>query len=479
MRITRRRRTVGGRETRCVRSAGSCRTPGLGLGIAALLLAATLGAGSATAQQALALTGDTAPGTSGGTYAAFDELSLNASGDVAFWASVAGGSVGTGLFLETGTTSQAIVLPGDPAPPSDAFAAPYGPVLTDAGDVFFTSPLASDPSRAGLFRWSAGVVEAIALPGDPAPGSGGGTFSGVSGRSAANASGDVAFFAGIDGGNRLSGLFLSSGGVISPIVFLGEPSPAGLPGTVSFLFTTGLSMNALGEVSFPVTLYVSTFPATSYDAVLVHASGTVSAAAVAGDVPDGSPGAPYGLIRKESTSISDTGDVVFDARLAAPSNTEGIFVDRVGQSGETVSLAGDPAPGSSGGTFFDARLPSINAAGEVVFEADVLGGTNPVGIFRAYGDFILPVSLEGEPAPETGGGVFANYDGQPVVNAAGEVAFLGRMLGGAASRGVFVVPEPGFETALAVCALGLVFATGRSGRDHARRATTKRLRAFG
>lgn len=434
------------------------------VGFACSVLAAiTMNSLEAIAQEALALTGDPAPVAAGGTYSSFEGLSINASGAVAFQAFLAGGTASVGLFLETGTTSEAIVLQGDPmpAPLSDQFDIVYAPHLTDAGEVFFSGTFASAPGLTGLFRWSSGVIEAIALPGDPVPVSGG-TFSSITGSPAANAAGQVAFFGGIDGGSRLSGLFLYSNGSISPIVFLGDSSPGALPGNVSFLFTTGLSLNLQGDVSFPATLYDSTFPATSYDVVMVYSGGVLNAAAIQGDVPNGTGGSAYSAIVKETTSITDGGDVAFAGSVGGGFGSPGIFVDRVGQTGETIVFVGDPAPETGGGTFGTSRFPSINESGQVVFEADVLGSTINGGIWSAEGGAIVPIALEGDVAPGTNGGVFANFDGQPVLNDAGRIAFEGLMVGGNASRGVFVVPEPGIGSSLA---LGLlVIAAGRRRR---------------
>lgn len=434
-----------------------------------------LGAVSASAQEARALVGDLAPGAGGATYSSFDGLSINASGAVAFQAYLAGGTAGVGLFLETETTSEAIVLAGDPlpAPGTGTFEVPYGPALTDAGDVFFSSTLSTNPGLTGLFRYRLGVIEVIALPGDPAPGSGGGTFSTLPGWPAANAAGEVAFFGGIVNGNRISGLFRYSGGTISPIVFRGDSAPGSLPGNVSFIFTTGLSMNEVGDVSFPATLYDSTFPATSYDVAFVYSGGVLDAAAIAGDVPNGGDGTAYALVRKETTSIADGGDVAFAGTLDSGSGSLGIFVDRVGQPGDTVAFVGDLAPGTGGGTIVNLRYPAINASGQVVYEADMLGGTANGGIFTVAGGVATAVAVEGEVAPGTAGGVYANFDGPAAINDSGVVAFEGLMLGGSVDRGVFVVPEPGLTMSLAIGGFGMAWARKRPRPRYARDAARR------
>ena len=435
-----------------------------------LVLAHVVAPFSASALDALALEGDIAPGTGGGTYTFFEDLSINESGAVAFSAFLSGGSAGRGLFVESATASGVIVLEGDPAPAPAVgnFAVPYGPQIADNGDVVFTSTLTSNPGAGVLFRASGGTIQVVALPGDPAPGSGGGTFSSLPAWPAANSAGQIAFVAGIANGNRLTGIYFYSGGVVSPILFRGDPAP-GLSGTITNIFSTGLSINEVGEVAFPVTINDNTvFPARNYDAVYRYSGGVLEVVAEEDEIPVGGDGSAYDVFRKESTSISDAGDVVFDAILDGGTNSQGVFVDAPGAAGQAVMFFGDPAPGSGGGTFSDGVLPSTNGLGDIAFRGTILGGNTSEGVYKETGGSIAALAVEGDAAPGTAGGVFASFDRQPVVNDAGTTAFVGNMNGGVANRGIYTVPEPGLGSGLASALLGLLalqrgFGSFRSG----------------
>ncbi|MBL9119911.1 MAG: hypothetical protein JNL80_08355 [Phycisphaerae bacterium] len=98
-----------------------------------------------------------------------------------------------------------------------------------------------------------------------------------------------------------------------------------------------------------------------------------------------------------------------------------------GGSGDPGSGVGDPTPiggtftGFFGGTFF---APAINALGDVLFMADLHGGSSPRGLFVGHlNGTIDNVARVGGPAP--GGGTFVNV-GHGSINDAGTVAFVGR-----------------------------------------------------
>ena len=85
------------------------------VGSLALLLSAEAFA-QGYAHSAVALAGETAPGTGGGTYATFGVLSINASGDVVFVGNVFSGTVSQGMFLDSGGADTAVALEGNTAP---------------------------------------------------------------------------------------------------------------------------------------------------------------------------------------------------------------------------------------------------------------------------------------------------------------------------------------------------------------------------
>ncbi len=98
-----------------------------------------------------------------------------------------------------------------------------------------------------------------------------------------------------------------------------------------------------------------------------------------------------------------------------------------GGSGDPGDGSGDPSPiggtfsGFFGGTFF---APAINAAGDVLFLADVTGGTSPRGLFLAHLDGTIEnIAKVGGSAP--GGGTFTQV-GHGSINDLGVVAFVAK-----------------------------------------------------
>lgn len=98
-----------------------------------------------------------------------------------------------------------------------------------------------------------------------------------------------------------------------------------------------------------------------------------------------------------------------------------------GGSGDPGDGVGDPTPlggrftGFYGGTFF---VPAINAAGDVLFLADLNGGSSPRGLFVGHvGGAIESVAAVGAAAP--GGGTYLQV-GCGSINDLGAIAFVAR-----------------------------------------------------
>jgi len=97
----------------------------------------------------------------------------------------------------------------------------------------------------------------------------------------------------------------------------------------------------------------------------------------------------------------------------------------------TVALTGTAAPGTGDGVSFRSLLspPQLNAAGQVAFSGLLIGAgvsaDNNSGLWR---DTVL-IAREGSAAPGTSSGVNFNFVSSPQLNAAGQVAFLGGLSG--------------------------------------------------
>jgi hypothetical protein len=193
--------------------------------------------------QALALDGGSAPGTSGGAFSILQHppvtppgtftvgtnlvknfAAINGESDVAFGASITGGSADSGLFrvLQSGpgaSTLQPVVLQGQAAPGGGTFSTI--PVVSNLGANFALGPdgtlafvnpfLSASGTRQGMFvARPDGTLLKVAATGDFLPG--GGVLEGISmsPRLAAGDAGKFAFEAGIFGGNARRAVFVTA-----------------------------------------------------------------------------------------------------------------------------------------------------------------------------------------------------------------------------------------------------------------------------
>ena len=148
-------------------------------------------------------------------------------------------------------------------------------------------------------------------------------------------------------------------------------------------------------------------------------------------------------------TINAAGKIAFFSDVLNAPRNQGIFVADSngltpiamgcgggGGSGNPGSGCGDPSPiggtfsGFFGGTFF---TPDINAAGDVLFLADVTGGTAPRGLFlyRAATSTIVKVAAVGDLSPI--GGTFGAV-GPGSLNDSGVVVFLASNFGSSAAN---------------------------------------------
>ena len=403
-----------------------------------MFLALCLGWPSLTAsQEAIALDGDIAPGTGGGTYLFFYGASINDSSDVVFIAAVAGDPARIGIFLESNAGGGAVVLDGEPS--SGTNGGVFRGFLTaksnDFGQVVFLARIAGGTALRGIFLSSAGSHIPIALSADPAPGTGGGVFADFFWTPSLNDSGAVVFNAAISGGDAASGIFSYVDGAVSAIALEGEPAP-GIPG---FVFDTfgGPVLNAGGEVAFAAIVHSES--ALRY-VIYIHSSGSTSVAAISGEAPIGGGGAVYDSFPFDGLAFTAPGDVYFDAGLKSsePRSPTGIFVDSVLSPGEALVLEGSIAPGTTGGTFLpQTSSPSANDSGAVAFRASVTGGSSRSGVFMSSQSSTSTIAVEGGLAPETAGGVYDGFREPPSINASGSVAFTADVRNGSATEGSF------------------------------------------
>ncbi len=108
----------------------------------------------------------------------------------------------------------------------------------------------------------------------------------------------------------------------------------------------------------------------------------------------------------------------------------------------TVALSGTPVTGLGSGadlTFTGFGVPSINAAGEVlytgVFEGEGVTEDNQSGLWIDHGGSTTHILRNGDPVPGMPEGTTFNSWGVPLLNDAGDVAFFSFVKGDALPRG--------------------------------------------
>ncbi len=328
---------------------------------------------------AVALPGDTAPGTGGATYSSFlGSPSINDSGDVAFAAILTGGTVAGGVFVDSGGTATAVALVGDTAPGTGGgiYSAidDTGGFLTinNSGDVRFRAFVTGGSTPVGLFVDSDGPDRAVALQGDVAPGTGGGTYLDLVACSM-NASGDVPFFAFVSGSTAERGIFVDSGGTDTAVALPGDVAPGTGGGTYSD-FGTLSKINDSGAVAF-----FASVAAPSGSGIFVDSGGTDTAVARLGDTAPGTGGGTYSSVGAR-LFINGTGNVALSANVIGGTGSSGIFVTGIDKA---VVFVGDGAPGTGGGTYSSLSPEALNDSDHVLFTSNLTGGSVSSGIFAA------------------------------------------------------------------------------------------------
>jgi hypothetical protein len=340
--------------------------------------------------------------------------------------------------LASGHTVTKIAIGGEVAPDTggalhdNSF---FSVVLNQAGEVAFANGLTGGVPGWGVFLYGPGGSAALSLEGDTAPDTGGGSYFLPGGFTSVNDDGEVSFMAVALGGSATSGIFLDSGGGADlAVVVAGQPAPdtggGAFDGALNAL--NFHSLNAGGDVAFTDTVTGGTIGS----GVFRYSGGAHTSVSLEGDSAPGTGGGVYDGF--ESPAMNDAGDVVFPALVAGGSGaTRGLFRDSGGVD-SVLGLEGDPAPDTGGGSFVDFVFPDQNADGDVAFLSDVTGGTAIGGVFQIVGGAVNAVAVDGGTAPGTGGGTYATITSFAPINQAGDVAFSATLTDGSVDAGVFL-----------------------------------------
>lgn len=386
----------------------------------------------------VALTFTSAPGTGiGVNFSNFQSVFLDDQGRCAFQAILAGVNVNslnnTGVWAETYGVLSLAAREGSLAPGAgvDANFDQFSTVqLSPQGDLVIratmTGSSVNQDTDAGIWTGLAGSLVLQAQKGMVAPGTAGGVVFGVPGNPSANpflapsinSSGRVVFSAsvlgnGVDGTND-RGVWSDASGSLELVARKGDPAP-GL-GANAVLGNFGdVQIDDAGGAAFVSFLAGSAVDATNNQVVWGSPAGVLTAF--------GRKGSPAPLIGGElfgdtvgPVTINRLGRLSFVSMLSGISVTDNnrfsIWTNVSGPL-NLLARAGQAAPGTGPGVvFLTLNSQSINAAGEIVFDAFLRPGIGGVDASNDYGAWstglggLHKVYREGDPAPGTGPGVF-------------------------------------------------------------------------
>ena len=330
----------------------------------------------------------------------------------------------------------------------------FFPVINSSGRVAFRAridgPSVNENSNSGI--WSEPDENGLALvarTGDAAPGTLGETLFSSFASPRINASGQTAFYAGL-GGMSVSHLndksiwSEGSGNGLTLVARTGQPAPGANVGE-TFSYFTGPAFNDSGQTVFRGTL--SGPDVDIHNNKGIWSEGAGNGLALIAREGNAAPNSANGVIFSNLDSyfdpgINGEGQTVFRGTLTGPGidsgNNRGVWLD----GGETglglFALNGDTAPGiPSGETFIRfSSDPVINNAGQVAFMA-YFANPDPDRLQKAGiwstggGNGLALVASTESAAPGTGSGV--DYAGffftGPVINGAGKTAFVGMLKG--------------------------------------------------
>jgi hypothetical protein len=226
-----------------------------------------------------------------------------------------------------------------------------------------------------------------------------------------NARPEVAFDAVLSGPSH-TGVFVGDGRTTSALALGGNPDPAA------------------GDLGFAINPFITRKGDVVFDG---NGAGifTSSKGEIVPLVQDGDQAPGGGTLTPLAHAVNDRGAIAYLAQLRDSTATQGIF--RTDGTG-TVAIARDDIDAPTGGSFTSLFDPVINERGQVVFKAEMAGGTADFGIFRGDGWDLTPIFVANQIAP--GGGTFMDF-GSPALNARGQVAAVGLLTDSASSNGLF------------------------------------------
>jgi len=402
-------------------------------------------------------TGEEAPGAPGTQFNTPTSLALNASGQVAFKATLTGAGIASendeGIWvgqpeslalaaregtLSPGTTGQYIagsILPWEAI------------LLNDEGQVAFRAKLSmADPISQGIWVGAAGSLDLVTQSGASAPGvEAGTTFGAFYDLRLAEAS-QVAFRAVISGpsitGDNNVGIWAGSPGNLAQIIRKGlatTPTQFSIVDSGSLPAFDGLSLNDDGRVmvraQFPPTVTNVTDGVNvqyNYGLFMKPQLSGGSLRVRPGDRARGTRVFEY----LNEPGFNASGNFAFAASYDAIHSYEdsGIWIDRQGTR-YVAAVENNNPPGTPAGVVYShlsGVKVAINNQDEMVFRAGLRGSSvtasNDVGIWAGTRDSLAFVTRTGNSAAGAPGAAFSFF-AEHQINDAGDIAFRASLTG--------------------------------------------------
>ncbi|MBA4106104.1 MAG: hypothetical protein C0485_10120 [Pirellula sp.] len=323
---------------------------------------------------------------------------------------------------------------------------PAPPVINSAGRVAFAATLeigvgVTALDDTGMWSDGGGAMALVGREGFAAPTGPAGALYRRLANPVLNDTGAIAFGGAMREGvagvtvDDNGGLWSSGGGATALVAREGNQA-VGTAAGVEFAGLIDPTFNNSGQSAFRSTLSGAGVTAANDDGVWSQKLGLLGLIARAGNA---APGTPAGLNFASFTaglpSINDAGNVSFRAIVAGAgvttANDTGLWVER-GGAVALVAREGSPAAGLEAGTNYGSfSEPVLNSAGQTAFVATLVGGVNAknVALFAETGNASAVVVRKGDAAPNVAAGsVFANF-ASPLFNASNDFAFQATISG--------------------------------------------------
>jgi hypothetical protein len=439
-----------------------------------LLIVIPLFVGASQADAALslrtvALTGQSAD-SGGGDPLNFTETGLatiNEIGQVAFiaFAQAEGRAAVGGVWSEGGGQGLRLVALDGRSAPGIAGGIYTGlsetfPLINDEGEVVFRARLVTAPgittnNNSGIWIADAGQTPTLVLrEGDNAPGAPAGAVftdqTDVAGQrfSVFNNQGQVAMQTrlligpgGVTGNTDFGIWRAESGGPTLMVGLEGQPASGISPTRYYGNISATPSMNDLGQVTFMAPLKTTPSGTTNSGSGIWMGDPAVGMTLVArdGNMAPGAGGATFATFTRpalnNAAEYAFTGSLTIGGSVTAENNSA-VWVARDGNPLAMLIREADHAPGTGpavGFSTFDSLR--INAAGHTAFRATLAGipgagesGVTPLndsGVWsEGAGGGRQLIVRENDQAPGLPDGVLLDLLGDPVINAAGQIAIL-------------------------------------------------------